>query len=130
MRTVLRFMKILSSSGCWALLSLCVALPAISQQIVINEIMYHPASENVREEYVELFNGGATNVNLAGWRLSSGVDYAIPTNTTINAGGYLVVSAHKASFLAKYPSVPSARVVGDYAVMRATNLVGRTLTNW
>jgi hypothetical protein len=113
--------------GAWLLAA--IVPPAVGQ-VVINEIMYHPASEDVREEYIELWNRSATNVNLTGWRLSSGVDYAFPSNTTINAGAFLVASAHKASFLAKYPSVPSARVVGDWVVIRTTNVIGSTLTNW
>lgn len=111
-----------------AVASLAMA-PAWSQ-VVINEIMYHPASENVREEYVELWNRSATNVNLTGWKFSGGVDYAFPNGTIVNAGAYLVVSAHKASFVAKYPSVPSARVVGDWVVVRTTNVVGNVLTSF
>jgi hypothetical protein len=130
MRTALEYIKFLSSSMSWVSLGLLLVLPASAQQVVINEIMYHPASEDVREEYIELWNRGATNVNLTGWRLASGVDFAFPSNTILNAGAYLVVSAHKASFLAKYPFVPSARVVGDWVVMRTTNLIGNTVTNW
>lgn len=115
----------------WVCLTLLAsALSARGQNVVVNEIMYHPASENPREEYIELWNRGATSVNLTGWQLSGGVDYRFPSNTTINAGAYLVVSAHKASFLAKYTAVPSARVVGDWAVLRTTNAVGITITNW
>jgi len=49
-----------------SLIALCAA--SASGQVVINEIMYHPASENSREEYIELFNTSPTNVNLSGWR--------------------------------------------------------------
>jgi hypothetical protein len=37
-----------------------------SASILINEIMYHPSSEDIREEYIELFNTGTTNVSLSG----------------------------------------------------------------
>ena len=36
--------------------------------IVINEIMYHPHSERVADEYIELFNRSDQAVNLQGWR--------------------------------------------------------------
>ena len=37
--------------------------------VVINEIHYHPASEDVREEFVELHNTGDQAVNLESWSL-------------------------------------------------------------
>ena len=40
------------------------ALLARGQDIVINEIMYHPASQDPRDEFIELHNREATNVNL------------------------------------------------------------------
>src|SRR5688572_12184419 len=124
-------MKNRSEMTYWVGLALLASgLGAQGQNVVVNEIMYHPASENPREEYIELWNRGASAVNLTGWRLTGGVDYSFPSNTTINAGAYLVVSAHKASFLAKYTAVPSARVVGDWVVLRTTNVVGTTITNW
>src|SRR5262245_31538287 len=49
---------------CLAWLCGLAAVSAGAQNIVINEIMYHPASQDVREEFVELLNAGATNVNL------------------------------------------------------------------
>ena len=42
--------------------------------VVINEIMYHPASEDDREEYIELLNRDTRPVNLKGWRLARGVN--------------------------------------------------------
>src|SRR6185503_1599666 len=45
-----------ASRSVLALLLTTFALAAPAQNIVINEIMYHPASHDVREEFVELFN--------------------------------------------------------------------------
>ena len=83
------------------------------QDIVINEIMYHPSSEIVLEEYVELHNAGLTSVDVGNWELQSGVRYLIPGGTTIPAGGYLVVAADVATFNGKYPGV-TATVVGGW----------------
>src|SRR5687767_12127674 len=84
-----------------------LALCAITghSQVVINEIMYHPSSENVAEEYIELHNRAVTNVNLGGWQISSGVQFTFAPNTIIPANGYLVVAAHRQTFTNKYPSV-------------------------
>src|SRR5687767_12468882 len=92
-------------------LAVVCALPA-QGQVIINELMYHPApEENPREEYIELHNRATTNVNVSNWRISRGVDYVIPNGTTITAGGYLVIAGHRSTFLAKYPGVTP--VVGD-----------------
>ena len=79
--------------------------------VVISEIMYHPSSENVLEEYIELFNKGASPANLNGWRLSKGVQYAF-TNAIIPPGGYLVVAADTNTFAVKYPGITN--VVGNW----------------
>jgi hypothetical protein len=79
--------------------------------VVINEIMYHPQSENPLEEFIELYNYGSAPVTVAGWRFSSGVQFTFP-NTSIPAGGYLVVAANVAAFSAKYPGV--ANVIGNW----------------
>src|SRR6476469_1759091 len=50
---------------------LCSGLSSSGRSILINELMYHPISENNLEEYVELFNAGTNSVNLA-WSLSGG----------------------------------------------------------
>src|SRR5882762_1137350 len=96
------------------LLLLAGAAPGLAAGagILFNEIMYHPASTNVLEEWIELYNSGPTNVNLSGWQITKGVQFAFPTNTTIAAGGYLVVAANIAAFAAKYPGVTNVRVFG------------------
>src|SRR5437867_1383195 len=73
--------------------------------VVINEIMYHPASPNVLEEWVELLNTGPTNLNLSGWQIRLGARFTFPTNTLLAVGDYLVVPADAATFAAKYPGV-------------------------
>jgi len=107
-------------------LAICASL-ARGQNVVINEIMYHPASHDPREEYIELYNRGTTNVSLAGWALKGGVEFIFPSNAVINASSYLIVAAHRVTFTSKYPAVPN--VVGDFAVQRTTNLTGTAITN-
>ena len=51
--------------------------------IVINEIMYHPISYNDNDEYVELFNRGAAAVNLTDWVFTAGISYTIPAGTSL-----------------------------------------------
>ncbi|MGH7946764.1 MAG: lamin tail domain-containing protein, partial [Opitutaceae bacterium] len=80
-------------------------LPArLGGEVVINEIMYHPSSERTTEEYIELHNTGASPVTLGGWAFTRGVSFTFPS-VSIPAGGYLVVAADRAAFVAKYPAV-------------------------
>ena len=67
-------------------LGLCIVLPMVvlaadGSDIVINEIMYHPASGLASEEYVELYNRGATAVDLGGWYFTDGIRFTFPPNT-------------------------------------------------
>src|SRR5437868_15319811 len=73
--------------------------------VMINEIMYHPNSTRVLEEWIEFYNSAPTNVSLAGWKISKGLLFTFPTNVTISSGGYLVVAADTATFSGKYPTV-------------------------
>lgn len=82
-----------------------------ASDVVINEIMYNSATAETADEYVELYNKGSTPVNLSGWTLKKGVDYAFG-NQTLNAGAYLVVSANLTRFAQKYPGV--SNVVGPW----------------
>ena len=60
--------------------------------VLITEIMYHPASGNPAEEYIEIHNIGSGPVPLQGWRISNGVGYEFPA-INILPGEYLVVAA-------------------------------------
>lgn len=70
--------------------------------VVINEIMYEPplldGTNNLRDEFIELRNITKTNVPLFNpqepwntWRLSNGIEFGFPTNTTVPSDGLLVV---------------------------------------
>ena len=78
--------------------------PLLRADVVINEIMYHPASERASEEYIELYNRGVAPVSLNGWRFTIGVTFAFP-DISLPAGGYLVIAADGTRFSSKYPTV-------------------------
>lgn len=83
--------------------------------VVINELMYHPITENDDDQYIELFNRSGSPVNLSGWTLGDGVSFTFPNGTTIAANGYLVVANSRASFLMNYPTVNPTIVLGDFS---------------
>ena len=86
-----------------SLLLLCIAHATAFTQVAINELLASNAITNTDPDYqayndwIELYNAGATAVNLTGWQLSDDNDipnkWAFPAGTTINAGGYLLVWA-------------------------------------
>ena len=85
------------------------------RDVVINEIMYHPVSENDDDEYIELFNKGSSNVDMSSWRLVDGVTFTFPAGTVISAGGYLVVAKNSTRLLANYTNLDSGNLIGDYS---------------
>ena len=81
------------------------------QQIVINEIMFHPPTESTNDQWIELRNTGAYPVNLTAWQFSKGVNFIFP-NVTLFGDSYLVVAASVTAFQAKYPGV--SNVIGGW----------------
>lgn len=45
------------------------ALSNSQTEIIINEIMYNADEEQKSDDWIELYNAGSSNVNLAGWIL-------------------------------------------------------------
>jgi len=82
--------------------------------VVINEIMYHPATEPEEDfEYIELFNRGAEAVDLSGWVMRGVGLFTFPLGTTLDAGAYLVLASNPTALIAKYDLDP-ALVVGPF----------------
>ena len=83
--------------------------------VVINEVHYHPVTENDGEEFVELYNRGTNAVNLEGWRLAGGISYTFPAGASVAAGGYVVVAGSKTNLLAVQPALNPALVFGGFS---------------
>ncbi|MBI5385083.1 MAG: lamin tail domain-containing protein [Verrucomicrobia bacterium] len=102
--------------------------------VVLNEIMYHPpdlgTNDNVRDEFIELFNTSTVPVALFDpayptnvWHLRDAVDFDFPTNTSIQAGGYLLVVSFDpvnnpsalAAFRSRYNVSLDTVIVGPYS---------------
>jgi hypothetical protein len=79
--------------------------------VIINEIMYHPL-QNGDEEFIELYNQGGEAVHLAGWEFTGAVRFAFPQGASIAPGEYLVVAKSALSVAAKYGIF---NVLGDYS---------------
>ncbi len=81
-------------------LAICGVAGAASDDLVINEIHYQPGDE-FDTEFIEIYNNGATSVELGGLQLSDAVTFTFPEQD-LAAGAYLVVAADPAALLAEY----------------------------
>jgi hypothetical protein len=90
-------------------------LPAFAHagetDIVINELMYNPASNLADDEYLELYNRGTTTVDLSNWRFSKGITFTFPVGTSLGAGQYLVVARNVTQAMNHYGIT---NLVGNY----------------
>ena len=84
------------------IVSLLIANAQSVPPIVINELQYHPASDDHGEEYIELYNSGAITVDLSGWQFSDGIYYTFPVSASIPPGGYVVIGHDPATVEAVY----------------------------
>src|SRR5207248_1559216 len=84
-------------------------------EVVINELMYHPISDDADDQYVELYNRGTGPVNLGGWKLSDAVSFTFPSNAVIAADSYLVVARNAARLLTNYPNLSANNTLGDFS---------------
>jgi hypothetical protein len=67
--------------------------PARNTQVILNEIFYDPPrSLTNAPQFIELFNRGTSAVDLSRWRLTEGVEFLMPSGTTIAPGGFLVIA--------------------------------------
>ncbi|MBL9200806.1 MAG: lamin tail domain-containing protein, partial [Opitutaceae bacterium] len=84
---------------------------------VINEIMFRPGPgypENTALEFIEIHNPDSSAVNLAGWALTTGVDYTFPAGTSLASGGYLVVAANPTALRAASAQAAAGTVLGPW----------------
>ncbi|MCW1922427.1 lamin tail domain-containing protein [Luteolibacter arcticus] len=98
---------------------------ALQQNIVINEICYHPPEltpASADKEWIELRNRGASTVNLGGWRVGGGIEFTFPANTMLATGGHLIVAKNPGSF----PVPGGVTVLGPWSGSLANS--GETVT--
>ena len=108
---------------------------AVRADVVINEVHCTPDPKTLPHEFIELHNTGTAAVDLGGWSLTNGVNFAFPAGTTLAAGGYLLVAENPAALLAAYfPPPANGSALYDYStVPNGSAFPGTTLTgqdNW
>jgi len=102
--------------------------PILVSDIVINELMYHPISEDDNDEYIELYNRSGSPVALGGWTLNDAVSFTFPSNATIAAGSYIVVAKLASQLMTKYPNLNATNTLGNFSGKLSGNGERITLT--
>src|SRR5438552_18420141 len=84
-----------TKSFCWgcALLLCGAQAPLLAQPIVINEVMYHPPSTNLWEQWFPLYNAISSPRDYTGRHITKVADSTCPSNTVMPVRSYLVGAA-------------------------------------
>ena len=95
--------------------------------LVINEINYNPPQTGLKEkenEWVEIYNYGTDNLDVAGWKIDNDSILAGNGTTVIPGGGYAIITAEPTEVYDNYTVDPDAirLKVGD-------NKIGNGLAN-
>ncbi|MEM7232739.1 MAG: lamin tail domain-containing protein, partial [Planctomycetota bacterium] len=64
----------------------------VEDGIVINEIMYAPVDLDSNHEFLELYNRTDRDIDMTGWRVTSGYNYDFPDGTVLAADSYIVLA--------------------------------------
>jgi hypothetical protein len=93
--------------------ALTAQFATIEGALAINEISYNPSQEADAGDWVELANRSTQRVDLSGWRLiaGGGEGFALPADTWLQPGQYLVLVRDAARFHAIFPRVTN--FIGD-----------------
>ena len=138
-------MSLVFSMGTWAIMIfmkigvgtfvgvVALFLPiSVSAQVVINEFLYDASGTDVDQEYVELYNSGASSVDLTKWKINDGSNHMLnvpPKNggtgsIELPAGGYALLVDNATNFIAAHAGL-SGTVIDT--VLSLPNL-GGTIT--
>ena len=86
--------------------------PVRETNIVINEIMADPPSDERNGEFIELYNRSDKAIDLSGWEFVEGIDFTFDEGTTISPKSYLVIAANKEWINENYEGV---NAIGNYS---------------
>jgi hypothetical protein len=99
--------------------------------VVVNEIHYDPDIATELVEFVELYNFGATDVDLSDWYFSDGISYRFEAGSVIPAGGYVIVAQNPAHINTKWNSgrsfISQALIFGPFELSSKLDSSGEKL---
>ena len=98
-----------------------VTFASRAEQVVISEIMYHPAKQ--KPEFVEIYNNTATPFDIARWQLTGGIRYEFPDFSANDPGAtflkpferIVVCGTSALALRAAYHIPESVRIYGPWS---------------
>lgn len=106
-----------------AVLAALTAAPSAPAAVLISEILYNEVGGDTTGEFVEVWNTGATPVDLSGYKVGdeetqggdseAGGMWQFPEGTTLNPGQVFTVTPSAARFFEVYGTRPSFELIGN-----------------
>lgn len=86
--------------------------------LIFSEVMYHsrPRADGKNLDFIEIYNGEPIFVDLTGWKISGGIDFAFPDGFQLQAGQFAVIAADPMAMEAVYGVTslgPYSRALSD-----------------
>jgi hypothetical protein len=85
-----------------------------ASDVVINEILYNPLSNDDNDQFVEIYNKGSLSMDLSGWAFTTGIRFVFPKGAILPANSYAVVARDAARILTNYPGLKPSLVFGNF----------------
>ncbi len=86
---------------------------AASGDVVINELMYHPSSDNEDDEFLELYNTTGSPIDLNGWCFTDGISLCFSSGMSIGANDFVLVSPSASQTTTTYSQTVLAEYSGN-----------------
>lgn len=118
--------------------------PAVAGDLIISEVMYHPADPSAAEiaagftnaddfEFIELMVTVDSRINLYGAKFTAGFDFTFdgamhPELLELNPGGRILLVKNIAAFTHRYGAAAAARVAGQFDGNDQLNNAGELIT--
>jgi len=87
------------------------------EDIKINEIMYRPAGDDDKYEWIEIYNNDTVEVDINGWVLNGTIDGDTILNGTLKPGEYLIIAKNITAFQERYPEVSCRILKGNWSFL-------------
>jgi len=97
--------------------------------VIFNEIHYDSVPKTDLAEFVELYNPGAEPIDISGWVIEGGIDYLIPSDTTLAPESYLIIAQEPDKVRQKYALSADILILGSYEGRLSTQGEQLTLRN-
>jgi len=83
--------------------SACEAITVATADLIITEINYNGAESGTDStEFIEVYNNGASTVNMSGYNFTQGVTFTAGPNTLVPAGDYIVFAVDSSAMVNVY----------------------------